>query len=88
MQIKVLGKRWNLRFVPNLSARGLCDDPQKTRRQIRIWQGVRGDEELMEVVVHELLHAAGWHIDEAFVDQFAKDAARVLTTLGYARIKE
>ena len=37
----------------------------------------------MEVLIHEMLHAAGWHIDESFVEQFASDAARTLWRLGY-----
>jgi hypothetical protein len=40
-------------------------------------------EEKLEVVIHELVHAAGWHIDEEFTEIFAKDVARVLWRLGY-----
>lgn len=38
------------------------------------WNPLRGSHRL----ILELLHAAGWHIDEAFVEQFAHDAARAL----------
>jgi hypothetical protein len=82
VRVSVLGKRWNLRFVPNLSKSGDCDGPSKEGKEIRIWQGVKGKDKL-DTLIHELLHAAGWHIDEAFVAQFASDAAQVLWRLGY-----
>ena len=43
---------------------------------------LRGEERL-EVLIHELVHAASWHIDETFVEQFARDAARALWRVGY-----
>jgi hypothetical protein len=87
MRVNVLGKRWRLRFVPNLGAnRGDCDPPDRKRKEIRVESGLRGEERL-EVVIHELVHAAGWHIDEGFVERFAEDAARVLWRLGYRDIE-
>ena len=82
MTIRLLGKRWKLRFVPNLTNRGDCDPPDRPSKEIRVSSGLRGEERL-EVTLHELLHAAGWHIDEGFVEQFAGDAARALWRLGY-----
>ncbi len=83
MQLNVLGKRWRLRFVPNLGTnRGDCDPPNQRAKEIRVAAGLRGEERL-EVLIHELVHAAGWHIDEGFVERFAADAARVLWRLGY-----
>ena len=82
MRVKILGKLWKLRFAPNLANRGDCDAPGTRAKEIRILSSLR-DEERLEVVIHELVHAAGWHIDEAFVAGFARDAARVLWRLGY-----
>jgi hypothetical protein len=82
MRVKVLGKVWNLRFAPNLANRGDCDPPDQPGKEIRIASTLRSEERL-EVLLHELLHAAGWHIDESFVEQFASDAARALWRLGY-----
>jgi hypothetical protein len=82
MRVKVLGKVWTLRTVPRLAARGDCDAPTDRRKEIRIRAGLRGEERL-EVLLHELLHAAGWHLDEPFVEQFSADAARALRRLGY-----
>ena len=80
--VVVAGKRWRLRFVPSLAARGECDPPSTTGKELRIRTALAG-EELLEVLLHELLHAAGWPLDEAFVAGFAADAARVLWKLGY-----
>jgi len=82
MRIRVLNRTWNLRFAPNLANRGDCDPPGKPGKEIRVSSALRGEERL-EVVVHELVHAAGWHIDEGFAERFAGDVARVLWRLGY-----
>lgn len=87
MRIKILGKVWNLRFVPNLANRGDCDAPTVKGREIRIWTGNRGEMRL-NTLIHEMLHAAGWPLDEEFVDQFANDSARALWKLGYRDINE
>lgn len=83
MQIVVSGKRWNLRFVKTKTYDGECDPPTKPKKEIRIAARLKGEEKL-DAVIHELLHAAGWHIDEEFVGKFATDAARALTKLGYS----
>lgn len=82
MRVVVMGKVWGLRFVPNLANRGDCDAPDRPGKEIRVGSGLRGEERL-EVLLHELVHAAGWHIDESFVERFARDAARALWRLGY-----
>jgi hypothetical protein len=83
MQITILGKRWLLQFVSKLKrARGECDHPTTKKKELRVRARLKGEERL-EVIVHEHLHAAGWHIDEKFVKQFAQDLARNLTKLGY-----
>jgi hypothetical protein len=47
---------------------------------------LRGEERL-EVLLHELVHAAGWHLGESIVEQFANDAARALWRLGYRDVE-
>ena len=81
MRIKVLGKMWRLRFAPNMANRGDCDKPDQPGKEIRIACNLRGEERL-EVLLHELVHAADWHLDESFVEQFASDAARALCGAG------
>lgn len=82
MRIRILKKFWRLRFAPNLANRGDCDPPDKPGKEIRVSSSLQGEERL-EVLIHELVHAAGWHIDEAFVERFANDAARALWRLGF-----
>jgi hypothetical protein len=83
MRITILGKRWALKFVPNLGEdRGNIDGPHKTHKAIRIWQGLK-DQERLEVLIHEMMHAAGWHLEEEYVEEFADDLSRILWRLGY-----
>lgn len=84
MHVALLGKRWRLRFAPNLANRGDCDAPTLPNKEIRISSALDG-EELLEVLVHEFTHAAYWHLDEEYVEKFAKDVARELTRLGFTR---
>jgi hypothetical protein len=82
MRVKILNRMWNLRFAPNMANRGDCDPPEKPGKEIRISSRLRGEERL-EVLIHELVHTASWHIDEGFAEQYARDVARVLWRLGY-----
>jgi hypothetical protein len=86
-RLKILGKIWRLRFAPNMANRGDCDPPTQPGKEIRVSSALQGEERL-EVLIHELVHAAGWHIDEMFVERFACDAARALWRLGYRDEKE
>jgi hypothetical protein len=86
MHVKILGKRWRLQFVAMKKQRGDCDRPDTPRKRIRINTSiVNDDEQLLEVAIHEMLHAANWNLDEEFVFDYAKDAARVLYKLGFRR---
>lgn len=87
MRIRILEKFWQLRFAPNLANRGDCDPPTRPNKEIRVRSTLSGEERL-EVLIHEMLHAAGWHIDERFVEEFACDAARALWRLGYRDANE
>lgn len=82
MNIRILGRDWHLEFVRLRNARGKCQHPESVWRRIQIHKPLKGEERL-EVLLHEMLHAAGWHIDEGFVEEFAADAAKVLWELGY-----
>jgi hypothetical protein len=81
-RLTILNKVWQLRFAPNMANRGDCDPPNQPGKEIRVSSALHGEERL-EVLLHEFVHAAGWHIDETFVERFASDAARALWRLGY-----
>lgn len=84
MQITILGKRWNLRFTGRLhhAWRGECEPPDSPRKEIRVRSTLEGRERL-EVVLHEVLHAADWTKDENWIEEFADDLAKILWKLGY-----
>jgi hypothetical protein len=89
--VTILGKQWELVFQDRLKrlpdgrqARGWCDQPDTKSKKIRIRSGM-DDEETLDTVVHEMLHGAGWHIDEEFVTQFSRDVAAAITRLGWHR---
>jgi hypothetical protein len=78
MRHKIRGKMWNVRRVPNLgNARGSCDPPTKPNKEIKILSSLRG-QEFLEVLLHEILHAALWDLDEEAVSETAEDAARAI----------
>lgn len=88
--IVILNRRWN---YDGAAARvpgdrdGDCDPPTTPGKTIRIRRSLRGERRLA-IAIHEMLHAAGWHIAEEFVEQFAEDAARALWRDGYRRPRE
>tara|TARA_R110002020_G_scaffold249581_1_gene463517 strand:+ start:1486 stop:1764 length:279 start_codon:yes stop_codon:yes gene_type:complete len=85
MRIKVCGKYWELLFADlDEETRGECDSPDTPKKQIRICNSVKGEEEL-EVLLHELLHAADWSKDEEWVEDASYDLAHILWKLGWKK---
>ena len=88
MRIKIRGKVWEVVYPTNMANRGLCDAPETKGKKIRILAALRGEERL-EVLIHEMLHAAAWHhLDETFVTDCAADVARALWKIGYRPTEE
>lgn len=89
MQITLLGKRWKLHFLPlgrfgheSEVVLGMCDPPNKPHKEIRVDSRLK-DQELLEVLLHEMLHAVDWHQSEEIIASQAHDIAKVLWKLGY-----
>lgn len=80
--IKILGKHYELEFVDSLpgDTRGICDAPHVRNKKIRILDTLQG-EELIEVLIHEMLHAGLWIIDEEIIHYLGKDLAKVIWKL-------
>lgn len=89
MRVSILGRRWNLRFVPRSRKRGhygRCDPPEAANRSITIEQGHAQQTEL-DVALHEFLHAGAFDVlDEEFVKRWATDVSRILIRLGWRKI--
>lgn len=80
--IKIRGKRFSVKNVPAI--RGQCDHPRSTNKTINI--PVDGDTlgELV-VIIHELLHAAFWDIDEEVIDDVGHDIGVALWKLKWRK---
>lgn len=86
MYVTILGKRWRLVFQPRVPALGgdgndgICCPPTERGKRIVISSSLRG-EHLLEILLHELLHAAFWWLDEEYVVQVSRDFAKILARL-------
>lgn len=87
LHVTILGKRYRLRFARLRTKDGDCSDPGRPGHEIRIRTGVSEKREL-EVLIHEVLHAADWWKDERWVEEVGRDLARLLWRLGYRRQTE
>lgn len=82
-KIILLGKRYNLKYIPYLGKYdGSCDPPDLIDKSIRIQSGLKGREEL-ETLIHEFLHALDWSKDESWIDQSSCDISKILWNLGW-----
>jgi ABC-type phosphate transport system ATPase subunit len=80
--LRIRGKRWRLRFVSHLGEnRGICDN---TDRIIRIVSNQEQEVE-MDTIIHEILHAALWDLDEEAVHDTANAISAALWRVGYRR---
>lgn len=66
---------------------GECSSPDDKPRIVTVDSRVTGEEEL-DVILHELLHAAAWEVlGEDFVNSTATGIARLLYRLGYRKVE-
>lgn len=86
MRLKLCGRFWRLVFQRGFRKKhdcvGICEGPHIKNKRIIIDADVTG-ELLLEVLIHEQLHACFWNIDEEDISQAANDIARNLTKLGW-----
>ena len=89
MRVKVLGKYWSMVFGGTKPDEdGRCDAPEVPNRRIYLRKSLRGDV-LLETVIHEVVHAAAFHVDEEYVSEFAADLTKILKTKSvWSRIVE
>jgi hypothetical protein len=89
MRLRIRDRLWRVEFV---NARelpketlGTCDHPPGRHPSIKVRRS-QSARKLLEVTVHEVLHAVRPELDEAAVDEAAATIALVLHRLG-ARIE-
>lgn len=84
MLVTINGKRWNMVFAPVPDCDGKCDSPDSKKKQIKLAPRLKKDpRRLLEVVVHECLHAADWSKAEEWIEPTAEDIARALWKIGF-----
>ena len=73
-------RRWRLVYGdPGRGNDGLCDPPTLPNKAITIRRRLLNHPRRhAEILIHECLHAQGWHLDESFVTQAAREIARAL----------
>lgn len=79
IRLTIAGKRWTIRFVRKIMSGGVeCDGLcVYEKSEIRIRSGLEG-QDLVDTVLHEVMHAAGIILHEDFVTQTAADMASAL----------
>lgn len=83
--VSIFGRRYRVHFPRlRLASRdgsrtvGRCDPPEQPNKAIELDSRLRG-RELLEVAIHEALHAADFHkLDESWVERVAHDIAVML----------
>ena len=84
MKTLIRGRMWTIKRARLVASRGECDDPLGPGRVIKVAHNLKGEEEL-EVIIHEMLHAGLWDLDESVVETMGEDMARALWKMGYRR---
>ena len=86
MRVTLRKNTWNLVKVDlGSKVRGEIDPATYKGKEIRISTRLKSKPEILEVLLHECLHGCFWDLEEAAIDQAARDIAKVLHKLG-ARI--
>ena len=86
MHVTILGKRYEVRFVPYLGKNtlGNCEDPNEPGRVIRIRKGL-SEKQTLDTTIHEILHASDWTKSEEWIEAVATDLTKILWRLGYRK---
>jgi hypothetical protein len=83
LHVLVRGKRYRLvsKRLP-ASTGGYCEPPDKAGKQIAVCSSVRSPNVLLENLIHELLHASHWDLDESAIRETGECIARALIRAG------
>lgn len=85
-RVKLGGRYWRLRSVDHKTLPcnydGICDHSEAKKKTIRIANNLAG-RDLLDTLIHEMLHACLPHLNEEAVETTATDIARILHKLGW-----
>jgi hypothetical protein len=89
MHVTILGKRYELTFVPRLAKNtlGECEHPTEPGKKIRVKQGLV-EKQTLDTLLHEQLHASVWSKEEEWIQTVASDITRIHWRLGYRKQKD
>lgn len=80
-EIRILRRTWRLVFAERMQEAygvfGDCDAPSQRSKAIRV-DPSQTDSELLDTILHEMLHAAFPWMNEDHVTRFATDQARAI----------
>lgn len=84
--VTIRGKRYRVTRPRTLQHEGdlcdgKCDPPDKPQKRIRLRSDLNGFE-LVETLIHEMLHASFWDIKEEAITEAAADITAALKSLG------
>ena len=82
--VTIRGRRWALAKARPARLRGICESPQIAGKEmyIPVHGGTRDD---LDTIIHELLHAGLWDVDEEAIHETATGIAGVLWRLGWRK---
>jgi hypothetical protein len=84
--LNIRGKRYRFQrtgIVGN-DCWGYCTDPSEGNRLIKVHNQLKNEKEL-EFIIHEMVHACFWDLDEAVVKEVGKDLSKALWKMGYRK---
>lgn len=82
-RIKICGKYWTLASSPLPGYDGLAEnDPKTPKKHIWINEKTTGID-LLDTIIHEIVHCSAPALSEQAVLEFSTDLAKVLWDLGY-----
>lgn len=61
---------------------GHCNGPSVSGKRIAVCSSIRSPQTLLENLIHEMLHACFWDMDEEAIEETGEAIARTLIRLG------
>lgn len=87
-RLTINGRKWRIKLVPAREmprdALGDCDHPPGPHPTIRVRRNL-SQRQMLEILLHELLHASRPELDESAIAQSAKECAAGLYAMRYRR---